>query len=253
MTTPIDDGTITLAGIEAYSVEDAFRALVGYAFATYEAKTKPGWGDSQVMQLPVWAYRTYDCVPASDGNDFSDLDVLVLSGLNVRLTAGAIAQLRWAASRAAKPLGHARRLAARSNCSFWDLPEYEIADDPPEGGIGAYLHEAWKACKATPDVGVTRTHKLLHHKAPHLVPVIDRVTRPALSSAAGDDMNLWQVIHRDVRRPAFADLEDRFGAYADSKGEVALTRLRIHDILLWLHRQPSQRASALRCGDRLLG
>lgn len=35
--------------------------------------------------VPRYAYRAYDCVPASDGSRFSDLDLLVTAGLNARV------------------------------------------------------------------------------------------------------------------------------------------------------------------------
>jgi hypothetical protein len=51
--------------------------------------------------VPRFAYRTYDCVLASDGPGFTDLDLLVSTGLNARIDMPAFARLRNFADRAA--------------------------------------------------------------------------------------------------------------------------------------------------------
>jgi hypothetical protein len=77
----------------------------------------------------VWGYRTYGCVLASAGDDFSDLDILAASGLNGRLHARAIAALQLATRRAAPALGD----AAKAGKEFTGLPFDELGDSPAKG------------------------------------------------------------------------------------------------------------------------
>jgi hypothetical protein len=72
------------------ALDEAKAAVAGYAFAVCEV------GDELA---PRWAYRTYDCIPASPGPDFSDLDILVAAGLNGELDVAAIGALQLATRR----------------------------------------------------------------------------------------------------------------------------------------------------------
>lgn len=91
------------------------------------------------------------------------------------------------------------------------------------------LHRAWYLIESVPGCGVTKTHKILHHAWPHLFPLIDRRTMTKLGE------NLWLTIHKDLSdyEKAFCELEVWFAMLAGSRGGVPLTRLRLHDILLW--------------------
>jgi hypothetical protein len=80
------------------ALDEAKAAVAGYAFAVREV------GDELA---PRWAYRTYDCMPASPGPDFSDLDILVAAGLNGELDVAAIGALQLATRRAGPYLAQA--------------------------------------------------------------------------------------------------------------------------------------------------
>ncbi len=124
----------------------------------------------------VYAYRTYDCVPASTGPRFSDLDLLVSAGLNARPDVTALAALRSFADRAARHLEAAHALQP----DFLQLARTELGDDPPEQSAGWHLREAWRQGMATPWQDVARVYKTLHHKRPRLstAPSRNRPARP---------------------------------------------------------------------------
>ena len=79
------------AGRWEIPLDDAKAAVAGYAFAEQELGEE---------QAPKWGYRTFDCIPASPGAEFSDLDILVAAGLNAQLDVNAIVALRLATGRA---------------------------------------------------------------------------------------------------------------------------------------------------------
>jgi hypothetical protein len=66
---------------------------------------------------------------------------------------------------------------------------------------------------------------------------------------------MWRQIHRDVNRGTnrsiFVDLEKSFwNIAAQYEQTTRLTRLRIHDILLWLHKL-ADRDEAVEAGRRI--
>jgi hypothetical protein len=72
----------------------------------------------------------------------------------------------------------------------------------------------------------------LHHRWPELVPVVSRSTRRQLWPHLREgDSGVEAVVHRELRAAAGA-----FGALeaAAAGSGVALNRLRLHDVLLWL-------------------
>jgi hypothetical protein len=88
----------------------------------------------------------------------------------------------------------------------------------------------------TEDVKVALTHKLLHHKRPDLFPLIDRKTEPLLAAHTDESAGLWAVVHSELNanQRQFTALETTFAELVDGEGDVPLTRLRLHDVLLWL-------------------
>jgi hypothetical protein len=113
---------------------------------------------------------------------------------------------------------------------YWDLPESEVRRPGPEGSTSWHVHRAWSLLMGAPFVNIAVCHKTLHHKRPDVFPLLDRRTVKQLPKGSA-----WPAIHRDLNEaPAeFADLERRFATLAAANGGVALTRLRIHDVLLW--------------------
>jgi hypothetical protein len=98
--------------------------------------------------------------------------------------------------------------------------------------------EAWRQGMATPDLGVARVYKTLHHKRPYLFPLLDNLTiRELRPVAKKNSCTIWQLIRADLnRQPSeFQWLEDEFNARADAAGTAHLSWLRLYDILLWMH------------------
>lgn len=87
-----------------------------------------------------WGYRTYDCMPASAGDEFSDLDIVVAAGLNGQLNISAVGALQMAVRRAAPWLAE----AAHAGTDFADLPRGHLGDDPAQGTVGWSLTQAWR-------------------------------------------------------------------------------------------------------------
>jgi len=110
-------------------LDEAKAAVAGYAFAVREVGEE---------RAPRWGYRTFDCVPASPGPDFSDLDILVAAGLNGELDVAAIGALQLATRRAAPYLAE----AADRGQEFGRLTLAELADNPPAGTTGWLLDRA---------------------------------------------------------------------------------------------------------------
>lgn len=219
--------------------ESARLALVGYAFGTREIRPSPQKAYRAAFEpetAPIWAYRTYDCLPPPEGEEFSDLDVLVAAGLNGRVGADSVAALKLAVRRAAKPLNLAVCAARdRGDLTFADLDREELGNNPPEGSIGRYLSQAWLQMSATPGVGVALTHKVLHHKQPGIFPLLDNLTMKKLTSKKSK-LNAWQQIHADIAasRAEFDKLSSEFAQIAEARDGAALSLTRLYDILLWL-------------------
>jgi hypothetical protein len=90
---------------------------------------------------------------------------------------------------------------------------------------------------ATPGLGVARVHKMLHHKRPLLVPLLDNETVQPIAVAARDrGCGQWQLIHDEIHAHAdhFKDLADQFDERARTIDGVSLSWLRLHDILVWM-------------------
>jgi Family of unknown function (DUF6308) len=217
-----------------YSTAEAFETVCHYAFDTQTVEPTAGFRAAFAPQVvPRFAYRTYDCVAASDGPEFSDLDLLVSAGLNARIDMRAFARLRSFADRAARDLDHAHA----SQPDFLRLTREEVGNDPPTGSAGWYLSRAWRQGMATPGLGVARVHKTLHHKRPRLVPLLDNETSAPIGKAArAVGCGQWQLIWDEVHAHAghFYELVDKFDKQASSVGGVSLSWLRLYDILVWM-------------------
>jgi hypothetical protein len=214
---------------------DALAAVWGYARETRPLSIRPPSELARTVQVPAFAYATYDCIPPSPDAGFTWLDVLVVDGLNGKLNQEVITALKHAAGRA---WPHVERAIERADGrTFWELPALELARHPTPGSTGEALDSAWAECMGTGKVKLALTHKLLHHKCPDLFPLIDNKTAPSLKGAiASPDEGLWAVVHRELRenKVQFSALEQAFATLVNDKNDVPLQRLRLHDILLWL-------------------
>ena len=215
---------------------EALAALLGYVRAERDLRIAwtPSHPDGVTIKVRSYAYRVYDCVLPADDDEFAWLDVLVVDGINGKMDQAAITALKDAADRA---WPHVRRATERAaGRAFWELPEEEVGVAPPPDTTGEALSDAWRECFATSGIKTALTHKLLHHKRPALFPLIDNVTAPLLRAHTDDAVSLWGVIHRELNAngAAFDALEAAFVLLVDGDDDVPLTRLRLHDVLLWL-------------------
>lgn len=218
--------TITVAG---EPMLQPLELIVGYAFA--EVIPGPDWSPPERHALepktarPRWGYRTYDCIPTSPGPELAGVDLVIAAGLNGDLTVGRVGAIKAAAPQVSEHLA-----SLEGSPPFWELPPEEV-DEPVEGSMGHHLGAAWELLMRQPDLGVAITHKTLHHKRPHLFPLLDNRTVTQLAEG-----HAWRAIHDDLtgQREQWASLERAFTNLIRNDEEVTLTRLRLHDILLWL-------------------
>lgn len=221
-------------GSASYSAAEALDTVRKYAFDTVVIGPDARFlGAFPSHTVPRYAYRTYDCVPTSDSARFSDLDLLVIAGLNARVDMTAFARLRSFADRAAGHLDAAHRMQP----DFLQLDRGDVGDDPPEGGAGWHLSQAWRQGMATPGLGIARVHKVLHHKRPQLVPLLDNQTvKPIRAAAKARACGPWQLIHDEIHAHAehFQALADDFDNLATGVDDVSLSWLRLYDILVWM-------------------
>lgn len=228
-----------VSGKVTYSDDEALETVSRYAFSTEAIAPSQDFPEAFAPhEVPRYGYRTYDCVPASSGPEFTDLDLLVSAGLNADLDVHTLHRLRSFANRAA---GHLH-LAHRRQPSFLDLTWDELSWDPPKESAGWHLHQAWRQGMATPGLNVARVHKALHHKRPCLAPLLDNKTIAPIRDCArakepaGRGWTSWQLIHRELHEHAdeFKQLAVSFEELLPVHGGVPLTCLRLYDILVWM-------------------
>lgn len=219
---------LQIAGIR-FPLDEAKQVVAGYAFATLESTWKP-WGGYEVGERPTgriakWAYRTYDCVEGSPGA-FDDVDILVTVGLNSGIHAKELTALQAVKGELAVALQE-----IPEKFTFWELPRAHIRKDPKEGP-GHWIWRAWWLAMGAVGSGVAVTHKTLHHKRPRVFPLLDNET---LKPFRGIVTDAWERVHDDLtgQEASFVELEQWFADLATRLGGVSLTRLRLHDILLW--------------------
>lgn len=176
----------------------------------------------------AFAYRTYDCVPAAPTHRIEEVDVLVANGLNAQMRAEEIAGVLAYSEDVSAELA---RIDENAAC-FWDLSRDEVQTKPPDDASPAWqVWRAWTILMGVEGINIARTHKILHHKRPSVFPLIDNKTIDLLDRGR----SAWAAIHDDLTTTpsAWVRLETTVNALLASKGGVPLTRLRMHDILLW--------------------
>jgi hypothetical protein len=222
---------------------EARAVVAGYCFGERTVRAQLPDGDTAPSmsepQAPRWAYRTYDCVPGSSTTDLEAHDVLVIGGLNGRPDAEIVGSVVAVTPAISQKL---RRIADAP--AFWELP-LEGLDEGARSDDGAVIdiYRAWSVLMSVERVDVATTHKILHHKLPRHFPLLDRRTVVAFPRGLA-----WRAIHQEVTDPEFEDLEAWFDDLRfNFEATVPLSRLRLHDILLW-SRIVGQWASARAAG-----
>lgn len=212
-------------------IHEPLALIAGYAFGVHtpvvDQVDRPAGVDEPPTERALWGYRTYDCIPASPGIALSGVDLTVASGLNARMNVDRVGALQAVAELVGESLAHLDDAPP-----FWELDRDELHAPTVEGTHEWWAVRAWALLMSQPDVGVAVTHKTLHHKRPNLFPLLDGVTRRHLPKSLA-----WATIHEDLTGQAetWAQLETDFAALIHrDRGDVELSRLRLHDILLWL-------------------
>jgi Family of unknown function (DUF6308) len=221
-----DAGALELpsAGPAPIPLGTAVAAVLGYARGRRPLRFRsPSHPEGRWVQVTAFGYERFDRQPATTG-PLGDADVLIAEGLHGRLD-----RADWTAVRAAlddlAPTVDAAAARAGDR-ALWQLPdaEFSVLDEP--GTIGAAL----RGISARPHAEFLTA--ALHHRRPSLFPLLSRSTRRQLLPHVREgDSGIEAVVHRELRAAA-----DAFAALEAAVAErgVPLTRLRLHDVLLWL-------------------
>jgi hypothetical protein len=192
----------------------------------------PGEQGGRWVQLPAFGYDRFDRRPALIGGP-RDEDVLTAEMLHGRLDPAGWSSVRNALDDTAR---HATAAAARAaGRPFWALPDDELSVLGEPGTVGACLREIWN--RGTRTGHPEFVSAALHHRWPALLPHVDRTTRlQFLPHLVEGDSGVEAVIHRELRAnaAAFTALENALGRLLVQNGDTPLTRLRLHDVLVWL-------------------
>jgi hypothetical protein len=228
----VDDAELVLpsAAPDPIPFGTALAAVLGYARGRRPLYFRaPNARTGRWVELPAFGYERFDRRPVRTG-PLGEPDILTAEGLHGRLDPAA-----WAAMKGVlddvDPLADAavERAAGRP---LWELPDDEFSVLAEPGTVGSELRRIWRHCEETPGVQPAHVAAALHHRRPDLFPLLVRATRwQLLPHVREGDSGVEAVVHREliVNAAAFARLEDELAAR-----DVPLTRLRLHDVLLWL-------------------
>lgn len=230
------------AGPDPIPCGDALAAILGYARAHRPLRFRsPGVPEGRWVSVPAFGWSRFDAAAPSSG---PDADVLLGEGLHGRLDRDGWTDVHDALARVAPRVDEA--VLRADGRPLWALPaeEFSVLDEP--GTVGSLLRGIVAAAGAHPG------HVLaaLHHRHPALVPHLTPTTRWALLPHLEEgDSGVEAVVRRELAAngQAFAALEC---AVADRTGDVRPSRLRLHDVLLWLT-ATLRWSHALHAGARL--
>jgi hypothetical protein len=217
------------AGPEPIPVGTALAAVLGYARGRRPLYFRaPNARTGRWVEVPAFGYERFDARPRADGS-LGEADILAGEGLHGRLGPEAWAATKAALEDAAPPAAAVvDRAAGRP---FWELPDDEFSVLAEPGTVGASLRRL--AVRTVDGASTEHVAAALHHRRPDLFPLLLRTTRwQLLPHVREGDSGVEAVIHRELRGNAspFARLESELAARG-----VALARLRLHDVLLWLN------------------
>jgi hypothetical protein len=221
---PRDGAALVLpsTGPDPIPLPTALAAVLGYARGRRPLFFRsPGQPQGRWVHVPAFAHDRFDGQPPETTDRPTDRDVLVAEGMHGRLDPAGWRRVRTTLDDA-WPLVRALvdRAAGRA---FWEVPADEFSVLAEPGTVGAALRE----------VGDRHVRAALHSRHPALVPLLDGVTRRQLYGHVREgDSGPEAAVHRELtaNAAAFTALET---ATATLLGRP-LTRLRLHDVLLWL-------------------
>jgi hypothetical protein len=218
------------AGPDPIAWGTALAAVLGYARGRRPLYFRaPNSLTGRWVELPAFGYERFD-VRARSEQPLGEPDILAAESLHGRLDPDA-----WAATKSllddVRPLADAviDRAAGRALEELGD-DEFSVLAEP--GTVGAVFREIRALSDEFPDAKPKHVAAALHHRRPDLFPLLNRTTRwQLLPHAQEGDSGVEAVIHRELQAntAAFQALEDAVVAHG-----LLLTRLRLHDVLLWL-------------------
>jgi hypothetical protein len=212
-------------GPDPIPVDTALAAVLGYARGRRPMRFRSlDTPQGRWVLLPAFGWSRFDTRPVEPPGD---LDVLVGEGLHGRLDRPGWHGVHQALARV-RPLADAAAARAGGK-ALWELADDEMSVLGEPGTVGATL----RAIGQESGAHAGHVAAALHHRRPALIPHLTRTTRRAmLAHVEEGDSGVETVIWRELRAndAAFSALEDTVAALL---GERA-TRLRLHDILLWL-------------------
>jgi hypothetical protein len=212
-------------GPDPITLDTALAAVLGYARGRRPVRFRSlDAPQGRWVLLPAFGWSRFDTRAVEPPGD---LDVLVGEGLHGRLDRSGWHDVHEALARV-RPLAEAaaERAAGRA---LWELPDDELSVLGEPGTVGAALREIGQASGAH----AGHVAAALHHRRPALIPHLTLTTRRAmLAHVEEGDSGVEAVVWRELRANdiAFAALEDAAAALLVDQP----TRLRLHDILLWL-------------------
>ena len=221
---------LSSAGPDPIPLDTAVRAVLGYARGQRPIHFRsPTDSAGRWVEIPAFGYQRFDCRPRAEG-PLGETDILTAEELHGRLD-----ETRWAAMKRVlddvQPFLDAAVERADGR-PFHELPDDEFSVLTEPGTVGSQLRHVWQHCEVTPDVSPKHVTAALHHRRPELFPLVVRTTRwHLLPHLREGDCGVEAVIHRELHTnaDAFEALERTVAGH-----DVELTRLRLHDVLLWL-------------------
>lgn len=213
-------------GPDPMPLDTAVAALLGYARGRRPLRFRSfDWPQGHWVELPAFGWTRFDTLPTGPNGDS---DVLLGEGLHGRLDRPGWTDVRHTLTCLAPLAVTAAERAA--GLPLWELADDELSVLGEPGTVGAAFREIDQASGAHP----AHVRAILHHQRPALVPHLTRATRRALlPHALEGDSGVEAVVRRELRAnaEAFSYLEHTVAALL---GDARPTRLRLHDILLWL-------------------
>jgi hypothetical protein len=218
------------AGPEPIPLDTALTAVVGYTRGRRPLHFRaPNARTGRWVEIPAFAYERFDHRAVSV-DPLGAADILTAEGLHGRLDPAS-----WTAMKAALPDVGPLADAVSDQAAgrpFGELPDDEFSVLAEPGTVGAGLRRIRQHCEEQSGVPVQHVLAALHHRRPSLFPLLHRPTRwQLLPHVREGDSGVEAVIHRELRanETSFARLQRELAAR-----DVELTRLRLHDVLLWL-------------------
>ena len=213
------------AGPDPIPLDTVVAALLGYARGVRPLYFRSlGASRGSWVMLPAFGWGRFDTRPPSA----SRCDTIIGEALHGRLDREAWQDVREALDRVRLFADAAAERAASR--ALWELPEAELSVLGEPGTVGAALREIGRGSGAQP----AHVSAILHRERPDLLPHLTRTTRRALMPHLEEgDSGVEAVVWRELRANAevFAELER---VLAVLTGDAEPTRLRLHDVVLWL-------------------